>query len=170
MLQVAASMRLNAARAGTYNGLPTSSNMVLMDNLRRVVPQGLELRASLIFTRDDGMYDSGWWKNSEYARCEHLSLSFQELNGRPIDQQHDRARAWASAFFGENTRKLWIEPPFSEHGKRADVYHYRLFMAPDWRTPILPRAEVYSKQFTLIGWRSWSEVHGRPDPLGQLPP
>lgn len=172
MLRVAQDMRLRAAaEPHYYDGTPTPFNQALIARCRRWVPQGLELMATVIFTRDEGMHSSGWWKNPDYSRCEHLSLSFREIaTGRPVDQQHDRARAWALAFYGERTRMLWIEPPFSKCGKRFDVYHYRLFMAEDWRTPIIPRKEVYSKEFTELNWKSWSEVHGVPDLHGELPP
>jgi len=170
MRRTAASMRLTAAKAGTYDGLPTAANMALMQQCHRLVPDGLELVASLTFTRDAGMHTSGWWKNPEYQRCEHLSLCFRDRTGKHESHQRGRGRAWATAFFGEHTHKLWVEPPFSEAGKQADVYHYRLFLAPDWRTPIVPRKEVYSTEFTEVGWKSWSEVHSVPDLLGQKPP
>lgn len=33
----------------------------------------------LLFTRDIGHHTSGWWKNPDYERCYHLSLSFWDL-------------------------------------------------------------------------------------------
>ena len=63
-------------------------------------------------------------------------------------------------FFGNNRRLLWCEPPYSKQGKQAEVYHYRLFCNENWQ-PIMPRGEVYSKQFTEQGWKSYSELHGR---------
>lgn len=59
--------------------------------------------------------------------------------------------------------------PFSPDGKRCDVHHYRLFLAPDWRTPILPRKELYSREFTEAGWKSWSDQHP-PEAFGEAPP
>ena len=44
--------------------------------------------------------------------------------------------------------------------KRAEVYHYRLFCDEGWQ-PIMPRGEVYSTQFTELGWKSFSELHRR---------
>lgn len=55
-------------------------------------------------------------------------------------------------------RLLWCEPPYSEEGKKAGVYHYRLFCDENWQ-PIFPRGEVYSTQFTEMGWKSFSELH-----------
>lgn len=120
-----------------------------------------ELSTRLIFTRDCGMHTSGWWKNPDYERCEHLSLSFVDTTIGEIAPQDKRlAREWCTLFFGDSTRLLWVEAPYSAQGKRHDTWHYRLFLAPDWKTPILPRGEVYSREFTAAGWKSWSDVHG----------
>lgn len=170
MVRVAADMRMRAAASSTYNGLPTMENHALIQRCRRVVAHNPELLASLIFTRDEGMHACGWWKNPDYERCYHLSLSFRGPRGERVQQQHDRARAWGLAFFRDDVRKIWIEPPFSAPGKQFDVYHYRLFMAPDWRTATMPRREVYTKEFTELQWKTWSEQHGVPDLLGQKPP
>lgn len=114
----------------------------------------------MLFTRDEGMHACGWWKNPDYERCEHLSLAFWR-GGMRAPHDHHHARLWCLAFFGaERSRYLWIEPPFSAHGREADVYHYRLFLAPDWRLPVLPRGEVYTREFTERGWKSWSDLHG----------
>lgn len=114
----------------------------------------------ILFTRDEGMHTSGWWKNPDYERCFHLSLSFIDTESG-MDAPHDRklATAWCLLFFRESTRLLWVEPPYSAHGRQHDVWHYRLFVAEDWRTPILPRGEVYTREFTEAGWKSWSDVH-----------
>jgi len=118
--------------------------------------------ALMIFTRDTGMHTSGWWKNPDYERCYHLSMSFGVYEGIaffPLPQNHKEARRWCEALFRDNTKLLWIEPPFSEHGKDRDVYHYRLFVDEGWQ-PVKPRGEVYSKDWTPADWKSWSDVHG----------
>jgi hypothetical protein len=48
-------------------------------------------------------------------------------------------------------------------GRQYDVHHYRLFADKQWR-PLLPRGEVYSKEFTERGWKSFGEIHGH-EPL-----
>lgn len=134
----------------------------------------------LMFTRDVGMHSSGWWKNPDYERCWHLSLSFCEPSTIILRDQYPKgvrpgnvfmakvaatgvgrdknlSRMWTDAFFRADTRLLWVESPYSPEGKAADVWHYRLFCAPNW-TPILPRGEVYSKEFTEMGWKSFSDV------------
>ncbi len=140
----------------------------------------------LIFSREEGYHSSGWWKNPDYERCYHLSLSFREPTpeNRP-DQLSSpifmanfgilkelrpfhwkQAKAWVNALFGDDAKFTWHEPPFSKIGKQVDVHHFRLFCDPAWRA-VKPRGEVYSKQFTEAGWQSWSDVQaarGRPAP------
>ena len=117
----------------------------------------------LIFTRDVGHHTSGWFKNPDYERCRHLSLSFWRPAGivtpqEPLPHDHAAAREWCRRFFGDARRWLWIEPPYSAEGKRSDVYHYRLFCDLAWQ-PIKPRGEVYTKDFIEKGWKSFSELH-----------
>lgn len=113
----------------------------------------------LKLTRDYGHHASGWWKNPDFEKCLHLSLSFRDIEtGAYAPQNHELAKEWTGYFFGNNRSLLWIEPPYSEVGKQADVWHYRLFVHTDWKTPLLPRKEVYSKEFTDAGWKSWSDA------------
>lgn len=117
----------------------------------------------MIFTRDTGMHASGWFKNPDYERCWHLSLSFREPDGSknagarlPYDE---RAGAeWVKAFFDDWTRYVWMESPFSDEGKACDVWHHRVFCDPAWQ-PLILRGEVYSREFTEKGWLSWSEIN-----------
>lgn len=117
----------------------------------------------LIFTRDAGHHTSGWLKNPDYERCWHLSTSpIPSLILLPGQQQLaelDRGMraAWVKAFFGEDLRYLWSESPKTPEGKRNDVWHWRLFCDEHW-VPLLPRKEVYSREFTEEGWRSASQV------------
>lgn len=106
----------------------------------------------LIFTRDIGYHSCGWWKNPDYERCYHLSISFPGGRNRKKEEYILRK------LFGSNCRLLWCEPPYSTDGKKAGVYHYRLFCNEAWE-PIMPRGEVYNTQFTEIGWKSFSELH-----------
>jgi len=112
----------------------------------------------ITFTRDTGHHSSGWWKNPDYERCYHLSLSFWDPLTR-ASRPHDTklAKEWVELFFGDDRRKLWCEPPWSDDGKKYDVWHFRLFCDPSW-SPIVPRDEVYTKTWTEAGWKSWSDV------------
>lgn len=111
------------------------------------------------FTRDAGMHTSGWWKNPDYERCYHLSVSFWDLeSGESSDHDHKAAAAIIRGVYGLASAMLWCEPPYSESGKRLDVWHYRLFMSADWKAPLIPRKEVYSRDFIPAGWKTWSAV------------
>lgn len=115
----------------------------------------------LIFTRDSGHHSGGWWKNPDYERCYHLSLSFHDPGTReflPYDKK--LAAEWVKGFFGNDDKLTWCEPPCYVEGKQAGVHHYRLFCDPAWQ-PIKPRGEVYGRELTEIGWKSFSEIHGQ---------
>ena len=160
--RVARELRV-AARAGAFNGRD--------DNAWRVYRQRctvIDVRtgAVLIFTRDEGMHSSGWFKNPEYERCWHLSLSplagamLVGPLGEPLSTPDlDRAltRRWVSAIFEGELSALWAESPKSPEGIARGVWHWRQFVDPHWR-PIVPREEVYSLELTELGWRSASQV------------
>jgi hypothetical protein len=153
------------AEGWLYDGRESAATML---NIRRCTYRyrvTADLGAVVLYTRDVGHHSSGWWKNPDYERCFHLSLSYRAL---PADSQapHDRAISMviARAFFGDDAKLAWIEGPYSPGGKQAEVWHYRLFCDPAWK-PFLPRGEVYSKDWTPADWRSFSEIHGyTPDP------
>ena len=111
------------------------------------------------YTRDVGHHTSGWFKNPDYERCYHLSMSF-----RPAD--HDGVKAaikeLSEFVFRDDVRCAWVESAKTPEGRELGVVHYRVFCNAHWQ-PLIPRGEVYSAEFTEKGWRSWSEVHG-PEP------
>lgn len=158
MSDVASRMTRRAHQAGVFNGHNTPLNMAAMERCRYT---SYETRTRLIFTRDGNHHASGWWKNPEYERCFHLSLSpapalviipgaLTELNTKTRD-------AWLKAFYGEHVNKVWAESPYSPEGKKHNVWHYRVFCDEHWQ-PIIPRKEVYSKEFTPAGWMSYSDL------------
>ena len=136
----------------------------------------------VMFTRDAGHHTSGWMKNPDYERCLHLSLSFREPRPTaPVDQLADPAmveilgghvplrpwddalaRRWVSAILGDGERYSWHEGPFSWQGNAAGVQHWRVFCDHGWK-PIKPRGEVYSRELTEAGWRSWSDQQPEPN-------
>lgn len=155
--RLAAQARLRAAR-GIYDGRATPAQQ---EYLRRCMHYHPPTGAVIIFTRDSGMHSSGWWKNPDYERCLHLSLSFgfyEQGTFHPVPFDRPTAEKWARAFFADNVSLLWIEPPYTPEGKARGVHHYRLFCDPGWQ-PIKPRGEVYSRRFTPADWKSWSDVH-----------
>lgn len=147
---VAREMRRVAELCRPYNGVTPPD--------RRCLAKHLATGTMLIFTRDAGMHSSGWWKNPDYERCWHLSLSFHDpITGEKGPKDTKLTDEWLDAFYGDDQRYLWAEPPYSPQGKRADVWHYRVFCDPSW-SPILPRGEVYTKTFTEKSWLSFSEL------------
>lgn len=141
-----------------------------MDILARCSRKDVKTGASLLFTQDYGHHTSGWWKNPDYERCFHLSIASLAMlmesdprtarfAGQVVELTKEIREQWVKAFFRENTRLLWIEPPFTPQGKSTDTWHYRLFIDSETLVPLLPRGEVYTREFTEAGWKSWSEVH-----------
>lgn len=103
---------------------------------------------SILYTLDRGAHASGWWRNSEYESCFHLSIVGMS-EGKYSDIADIERRAWAIAMFGEQVSKCWNEPPASWADRyrtaRASVatWHTRLFVDQQLR-PIIPRGEVYT--------------------------
>lgn len=184
MAQLAADMR-RVAKYGHYTGrLDTPEQARYFRRCEReYFRQGSPLGTRLLFTRDHGMHDCGWWKNPAYNQCLHLSLSFFDLEAGvapvadplpfptgmkmvaalgPLPQNRALAGKWCELFFGDWSRLLWAEPPFSSEGKRRDVWHYRVFTDPMYTVPLLPWGEVYSRGLTERGWKSWSDLHAEP--------
>lgn len=160
MLSCAERMKHWAAFCPPYTGHGTPRDLQVIQRCSALY-RGRPTSSRLIFTHDAGMHACGWWKNPDYERCKHLSLSFIDTDTRePAPHDHDLAATWCTAFFGPMVNLIWAEPPFSPEGHARDVWHYRVFMHEDWRTPLLPRGEVYTREFTEAGWKSWSDLHG----------
>lgn len=140
---------------GTWNGTgPTP----YFDMCRQV---SSELGLMLIYTRDTGYHSSGWWKNPDYERCFHLSLSFHDPQTKsPAPRDAKITEILIDKIFGRNKSLIWSEPPHSPNGKALDVWHYRLFCDPHWRA-IKPRGEVYNTELTEAGWKSFSDVQAQ---------
>jgi len=151
---IAADARKLASRLGVFDGTPRTEH-VLRRCIHRHDPSG----TMLIFTYDSGHHTCGWFKNPDYERCLHLSLSFFDPDTQEARERDARlTKEWIGAFFGGNADMLWCEPPYYGEGKAREVWHYRLFCDPAWQ-PIIPRGEVYSTEFTESGWKSYSDVH-----------
>lgn len=115
----------------------------------------------MIFTRDTGHHRCGWWKNPDYESCWHLSLSYRDPETlSPLEfKDQTLTREWLSHFFGDWQRYLWVESPKSNEGRILQVWHYRVFCdSVSWQ-PVIPRGEVYSRELTEAGWKSFSEVN-----------
>lgn len=116
--------------------------------------------SQLICTRETGYHSSGWWKNPDYERCLHLSVCFRDpASGAFVDFDKKRAAEWVHHIFGATSNLVWVEGPAGPEGKKCGTHHYRVFYGdPQFTAPILPRGEVYTREFTEVGWRSWSDV------------
>lgn len=148
------------AQRGTYNGLVNDRNMALMRACSHLYRIDAVTSARMIYTRDVGHHTSGWWKNPDYERCLHLSLSFcVNPTDAPLPFDRKEAEKIARAFFADDCSKAWVEPPYSAEGKRCDVYHYRVFCNEGWE-PIVPQREVYTRDDTPADWKSFGELHG----------
>lgn len=108
----------------------------------------------VMLTLDVGTHASGWWRNSDYDRCLHLSISHPVvLAGHVLRLEAatlDEVRAWARAAFPDHYRMTWTEPPASLFDqdvlldrRRPGVWHVRLFLDRQNR-PIQPEGEVYN--------------------------
>ncbi len=155
--RLAATARLRAAR-GKFDGRMTNQGQAYMESCIFDVPR-LGLR--VIFTRDTGHHTSGWFKNPDYERCLHMSVSPLALvlnspapDVDPIESYRDLL---LRSFFGVDARLAWCESAKSPEGKAHRVEHWRVFCDESW-TPIHPRREVYSRDFTEKGWKSASEI------------
>lgn len=116
-----------------------------------------ESRTWLIYTRDIGYHSSGWFKNPDYERCYHLSLSFWEAPGVPRPFEFLLAQAWVKLFFGKWARFIWEESgSLPRRFDTPEIRHYRVFCDPSWQA-FLPRGEVYTRDFIESGWKSWSD-------------
>lgn len=62
---------VKTAKNGIFGG--TSVTMDYLDKCRWFLER---YDCIIIFTRDEGAHTCGWWKNPDYERCYHLSISF----------------------------------------------------------------------------------------------
>jgi hypothetical protein len=157
-LKASVAVKLQAcARHGEFNGAMNSWGATYLEHCKAFhAPTG----TVIIFTRDSGHHTSGWFKNPDFERSLHLSLSFREPFGISVQREYDAQLAdeWVELFFGDARRLAWQETPKTQAGKYLDVMHWRVFADEHWQ-PIHPRGEVYSTELTENGWRSWSELH-----------
>ena len=153
------------ALCGELKGfMDTASQAYIMDCTAFFAAEGVVL----IYTRDSGHHMSGWLKNPDYERCLHFSISFREPFRLQKQASFDEKKAveWLDLFFGDAKRFAWVESAKNVQGIAWEVRHYRVFCDSAWQ-PIHPRGEVYSREFTEVGWKSFGELHpedGRQEP------
>lgn len=111
---------------------------------------------------DTHYHGSGWFKNSDYEQCLHVSVShvdrgMTEVRHIPPDlgggtvmapkletPSTTEVWAWARAFFGEDAPKAWLEPAASvlDPYRMPNIVHVRLYYDMAMR-PFMPEGEVY---------------------------
>lgn len=109
----------------------------------------------VLFSLDFGYHGSGWFANSDFERCLHLSISHKPETirdgevAKPIAPSDEEVRAWGVAAFGEDRHKALVEPPASPlsidvlvERRSPGVAHIRLWLDRDGN-PIKPEGEVY---------------------------
>lgn len=146
---------LTTAATGLYTGRESEINGLYFMSCRQ-----RHYGTTLICTRDGGHHTSGWMKNPDYERCLHLSMSPMpsQIWTRDTPDFDTKLRdGWLNAFFKGDLRYVWAESPKTPEGRKANVWHWRLFCDENW-VPMLPRGEVYSRKFTELGWKSASEL------------
>lgn len=139
---------MTRAKSRPWDGSATVLSRHYLDTTALTEP-GRPVR--IVLTYDVGHHACGWWRNSDYNQCWHLSVSWPAgvpVPGRPptyLEAPPDaEVRAWARALFGEHVVWTWTEPPAStlDPYRRPGVAHVRLF-TDRAGAPILPEGEVY---------------------------
>ena len=118
---------------------------------------------------DYAYHGSGWFKNSDFEQCLHVSVSHVDRGktevrhippdlgggtvvGPKLETPSDaEVRAWARAFFGEHERIAWLEPEASvlDPYRMPNIVHVRLYYDQEMR-PFMPDGEVYTLK-PLVG-------------------
>lgn len=153
MVELATRMKQHA-ETGTWNGLSRTTTTPYYRQAFQLHKSGV----SIGYTREAGYHSSGWFKNPDYERCYHMSLAFRDPDTHePIPFDFQRAEGWVKLFFGERARYIWEESA-AQKDLGIEVRHYRVFCDAKWK-PIIPRGEVYNRDLTKQGWKSYSEQH-----------
>lgn len=134
------------------------------------------------FSLDHGYHQSGWFANSEFERCLHLSISHPrpdrpKLHRTPegtlvmgIDCEapsHGEIVAWGRVFFRAHAQLALMEPAVGpgDQYRSAGVAHLRLWVDKVGR-PFKPEGEVYhhkpfpdgSSPAKIVGGRLGADV------------
>lgn len=99
----------NQSEKGIWNGKDITD---YFQECRFFIPR---FNCTLIFTKETGYHSSGWWKNPDFERCYHLSISFKEGRNESI------LKKILISVFGNNLKNLLVEAPYSSEGKKNEV-------------------------------------------------
>lgn len=132
-------VRLARANPWTGRELPGPRHQLMVSAIRE---PGRWTR--LLLTFDVGYHACGWWKNEQYDRCWHLSISHPtELAVETPDERE--VFAWCRLLWKDDAPKCWIEGAAStlDPYRLPNIVHARLFVLGPDDTPIIPEGEVY---------------------------
>jgi hypothetical protein len=153
---------LRDAHAHPWRGDTSVTDRRHIADTSAILEPGRPTRVMLTFDFD--YHGSGWFANSDYDRCLHLSLSHPLPDRpaviRPLPQDlgpgvaagldletpsDDEARAWGLVFFRRYAQWAWFEPAVGpgDPYRSPNVVHLRLYFDKATKRPILPRGEVY---------------------------
>lgn len=116
----------------------------------------------LLLSLDTHYHRSGWFANSDYEQCLHLSISHPRpdrlkvypaglgnldaprVGGDIEAPTDDEVRAWGRVFFRHRAPMTWLEPPVGplDPYRAPGVAHLRLYLDQAGQ-PMVPRGEVY---------------------------
>lgn len=114
----------------------------------------------LLLSVDIGYHQSGWFANSDYEQCLHLSVSHPRpdrlkvhpagMGNAPVPSigveapTDDEVRSWGRVFFRDRVSMTWLEPPADvfDPYRSPGVAHLRLYLDRAGQ-PMTPRGEVY---------------------------
>lgn len=134
----------------------------------------------ILYSLDIEYHRSGWFANSDYERCLHLSVSHPRTD-RPrlwVPPAHlgvrsvassdietptdDEVRAWARVFWRADASKAWLEPaaPLGDPYRLPNIVHARLYLDQQDNT-IIPRGEVYHLRLFADGSSPEKIIDGR---------
>jgi hypothetical protein len=139
------------ARRNPWNGrepLPREHRLVWA---RPEEPRRLFL---LLLSFDVGYHSSGWWKNSGFEACWHLSFTIVKRGVLLREAAFETPERWemeavARACFGDDVLAAWLEPPAGAFDAyRTDpasrhCWHVRIFVDRATGQAIQPEGEVY---------------------------
>ena len=129
---------------------PWKGKTPLPDGCRLLLykPVERERMFSILCSFDVGYHSSGWWRNSLYERCWHLSVCVV-TNQRTMETPTiSEVQEIARAFFGTDVQYGWVEPPASAFDayrtapSSRHTYHVRIFTDLEGNA-IMPKGEVY---------------------------
>lgn len=157
---------------------PLSCPGHLLDS-RAVTEPGRWVR--ILVSLDYGYHASGWFANSDYERCLHLSVSHPRPDaprmvipagkgnataptpGMALETPSDaEVRAWGRVFFREHAPLAWFEPAAGtlDPYRLPNIVHLRLYLDAHDR-PFLPTGEVYHLRPWADGSSPAKITHGR---------